>query len=340
MIHALAAPSAESKLEPFDFDPGELRPDQVEIDVTYCGICHSDLMMIDDGAGMSRYPLVPGHEAAGTVAAAGEAVPDLPEYEKGAPVGLGWYARSCMHCRQCLGGDHNLCPDVEGTIIHRHGAYATRVRCHWAWATPLPAGMDLKSVGPLMCGGITVFNPLVQFDVRPTHRVGVIGIGGLGHLALQFLKAWGCDVTAFTHSDDKADFAKGQGATHVVNSRDPSALKPLAGSLDLILNTAPADLPWEAYLGALAPKGRLHTVGIPHEPIAVPATALLQKQKSLSGSPLGSPATTRQMIDFAARHGVAPIIEQYKMTEANDALDHLRAGKARYRIVLEQDLAA
>jgi uncharacterized zinc-type alcohol dehydrogenase-like protein len=237
-------------------------------------------------------------------------------------------------------GDHNLCPTGEGTIVGRHGAFADKVRAHWAWAAPLPAALDPAKAGPLFCGGITVFNPLVQFDVRPTQRVGVVGIGGLGHMALQFANKWGCEVFAFSSSAGKEAEAKKLGAHHVVNSKDDGAMAKLAGKLDLLLVTVNVPLNWPAYLGALAPRGKLHFVGAVGEPIAVPAMALIVAQKSVSGSPLGSPATTADMLDFCARHGIAPVTETFPLSKVNDALSHLRAGKARYRIVLENDLKA
>src|ERR1035437_7777139 len=192
-IRALAAPQAHALLEAFTYDPGPLGDEQVEIEVQYCGICHSDLSMLNNEWQMTQYPFVPGHEAIGTVSAIGRSAKLV---SPGQTVGLGWNAGSCMACPPCLAGDQNMCRSLEMTIVGRHGAFATRVRCHWSWATPIPQGVDAAVAGPLLCGGITVFNPLVQHNVRPTNRVGVIGIGGLGHLALQFLNKWGCDVTA------------------------------------------------------------------------------------------------------------------------------------------------
>jgi uncharacterized zinc-type alcohol dehydrogenase-like protein len=336
-VRAFAAQGPKGELKPFEFEPGALGDDEVEIAVSHCGICHSDLSMLDNEWGMTKYPFVPGHEAVGTVRAVGSHVATV---KPGDRVGLGWVSRSCMRCRQCMSGDHNLCPTAEGTIVGRHGAFANTVRCHWAWATPLPAGLDPAKAGPLFCGGITVFNPLVQFDVRPVHRVGVVGIGGLGHLALQFANKWGCEVFAFSSSTGKEAEAKKLGAHHVVNSKDDAAMTKLAGVLDFILVTVSVALNWQVYFNALAPRGRLHFVGAVGEPVAVPVFPLLVGQKALSGSPLGSPATTAEMLAFAARHGVAPVTEMFPMTKVNDALAHLRAGKARYRIVLENNLSA
>lgn len=332
---AYAAIAKGQALVPFEFDPGPLGAEQVEIKVSHCGICHSDLSMLDNEWNMTTYPFVAGHEVVGTIVAAGNQVKRV---KTGDRVGLGWYSGSCLHCPQCLAGDHNLCVNVEQTMIGRYGGFADRVRCHWLWASPMPAAVETAKAGPLFCGGITVFNPIVQCGVQPTQRVGVIGIGGLGHLALQFLNKWGCEVVAFTSSEAKRQDALKFGAHETVSSRDSAQIQRLAGSLDFILVTANVTLDWAAIFNMLAPRGRLHVVGAVPEPIPVPAFTLLGGQKTLSGSPLGSPATTAKMLAFCARHGVAPTIEKFPMSRVNEALEHLRAGKARYRIVLENDL--
>jgi uncharacterized zinc-type alcohol dehydrogenase-like protein len=336
-VQAFAATESGGKLESFEFDPGQLRDEQVEIAVEYCGVCHSDLSMIDNDWGQSVYPLVPGHEVVGRIVQAGGNVKGV---KVGQRVGVGWYSASCMACDQCLSGNHNLCRTAEQTIVNRHGGFASSIRVHWAWATPLPENLGNTSAGPLFCGGITVFNPIVQFGVRPTDRVGVIGIGGLGHMAVQFLNKWGCEVVAFSSSDSKRDEAMQMGAHQVVNSRDTEQLKKIAGSLDFIISTVNVSLPWDAILSSLAPKGRLHLVGAVLEPIPVAAFSLIGTQKSISGSPLGSPATVAKMLDFAARHKIPPITEEFPMSRVNEALEHVRAGKARYRVVLKNDLGS
>ena len=333
-IRAYATTAPKAPLTAVDYDPGELGDEQVEIAVSHCGICHSDLSMIDNEWGSTRYPLVAGHEVIGTITALG---PHAKGLRVGERVGLGWYAGSCMHCAQCMSGHHNLCREGEQTIVGRHGGFAERVRCHWSWAIALPDALDAKSAGPLFCGGLTVFSPLVDFDIRPTDRVGVVGIGGLGHMALKFLRAWGCEVTAFTSSASKADEARGFGAHQIVATNDSKALKQVAGSFDFILVTANVTLDWNALLAALAPRGRLHVVGAVLEPIPVPAFALIGGRKSLSGSPLGSPAVAAQMLEFCARHSLLPQVEMFPMSRINDALAHLRAGRARYRVVVEND---
>ena len=335
MIRAYAAHQPKARLVPFEYDPGELRPEQVEIDVLACGVCHSDLSVLNDEWRVSKYPLVPGHEVVGRIARLGAQIKHL---KVGDTVGLGWFSGSCMICPQCMSGNHNLCASAEQTIIGRCGGFADKVRCNAEWAIPLPAGVDANNAGPLFCGGITVFNPIVQCDVKPTDRVGVIGIGGLGHLALQFLNKWGCEVTAFSSNAAKAEEARRLGAQHVVDSRNAAQLQGIAGTLDFLLSTVNADLDWAAYLATLAPKGRFHIVGIIPAPIPVSAFSLIGGQKSLSGSPLGSPATIRRMLDFCARHRIAAVTEHFPMSQVNEALAHLEAGKARYRVVLDNDM--
>lgn len=332
MIHAYAAHEPNGELKPFEYEPGPLGDEEVEIQVEYCGICHSDLSMLNNEWGMSQYPLVPGHEVVGTIADFGRSV---TKFQVGQRVGLGWYSRSCMTCEWCMSGNHNLCLTAEGTIVGRYGGFADKVRAHQGWVVPLPTGLDPATAGPLFCGGITVFNPIVQLNIKPTDRVGVIGIGGLGHMALRFLHAWGCDVTAFSTSPDKEAEARELGANHFVNSRDPQALKPIANSFDVILSTVNADLDWETYIAALRPKGRLHFVGVAPSPVSSQFFPLIVGQKSISGSPLGSPATVAQMLDFAVRHRVEPVTETFPFEQVNDAMEKLRSGKPRYRLVLK-----
>ncbi|TKB27573.1 NAD(P)-dependent alcohol dehydrogenase [Desulfopila sp. IMCC35006] len=331
MIRAYAAFAAGGELQPFDYDPGELNQNEVEIDVVFCGICHSDLSMVDNEWGISQYPLVPGHEVVGTIAARGENVTNL---EVGDTVGLGWHAGYCMTCSNCMQGDHNMCTSAEGTIVGHHGGFADKVRAQAASVIKLPEGIDLDSAGPLFCGGITVFNPLIQFGIKPTDSVAVIGIGGLGHMALQFLNAWGCQVTAFTSSEAKTKEAMELGAHRVINSRDPEALEGAAGQFDLVLSTVNAKMDWNKYIATLKTRGRLHLVGATLEPLDLHLFPMLMGQRSVSASPVGAPANIARMLEFAVRHNIKPIIEKFRFDQVNDALAHLRSGRARYRIVL------
>jgi uncharacterized zinc-type alcohol dehydrogenase-like protein len=331
-IHAWAATEPGGRLEPFSYDPGPLDGHDVEIAVTHCGICHSDLSMLNNDWGFTQYPFVPGHEIAGRIAAVGAHVKHLAVGDR---VGLGWHSGYCMQCDPCMSGDHNLCVAQQGTIVGRHGGFADRVRAQAAAVFVLPDGIELAEAGPLFCGGITVFNPLLQFDVKPIARVGVVGIGGLGHLALKFLKAWGCEVTAFTSTESKRQEALAMGAHRTVNSLDPEALEAEAGRYDLILSTVNVTLDWGAYIAALNRRGRLHLVGATLEPLQIGAFSLMSGQKQVSATPVGSPSAIRAMLDFAARHGITPQVERFKMSDVNEALAHLHSGRARYRIVLE-----
>lgn len=314
-------------------DPGPLGAEDVEVAVEHCGVCHSDLSVLNNDWGISQYPAILGHEIVGRVTAVG---PNAKRVQVGQRVGIGWNSGSDMHCHQCLSGNHHLCPQVQATIIGHRGGFATHVRAHWAWTFLLPETLDSAEAGPLLCGGITVFAPLAMY-AKPTDRVGIIGIGGLGHMAVKFAAAYGCDVTAFTSSKNKFDEAKGFGATHVVSSRDSAAIKKLGGRFDLLINTVNATLDWEAMIGALAPNGRLHTVGAVPEPIPVAAFSLILQQRSVSGSPVGSPVAIETMLDFASRHNVLPQTEHFPMSKINEAFAHLESGKARYRIVLDAD---
>ncbi len=234
-----------------------------------------------------------------------------------------------------MDGSHHLCVESESTIVGRHGGFADYVRGHWSWAIPLPDGIDLKKAGPLLGGGITVFNPIILSGVKPTDRVGVIGIGGLGHMALKFLKHWGCEVVAFSSNPNKKEGILAMGANKVIDSRDPKALESIAGSLNFILNTTNVSLDWNSYLMTLAPKGKFHTVGAVLEPMAIPAFSLIMGEKSVGGSPLGSPALTKTMLDFCVRHDIYPTIEEFPLEKINEAIEHLEKGKARFRIVLK-----
>lgn len=331
MIKAYAAKEAGGKLEPFEYDPGPLAAGEVEINVEHCGICHSDLSMLNNEWGMTQYPFVPGHEVVGTIGAVGEGVTHLAVGQR---VGLGWHADYCTTCPSCMSGDHNLCADATGTIVGRHGGFADKVRANAISVVPLPESLDASKAGPLFCGGITVFNPLVQFDISPTAKVAVIGIGGLGHMALEFLNAWGCEVTAFTSSDSKREEALKLGAHDTLNSRDAKEIEAAAGRFDLILSTVNVRLDWGAYVNTLKPKGRLHFLGAALEPVEIGAFSLIMAQRQISGSPVGSPATIRQMIDFAALHQIEPVTEHFKFDQVNEAIEHLESGDARYRIVL------
>jgi uncharacterized zinc-type alcohol dehydrogenase-like protein len=331
MFQAYAANEKAGRLVPFSYDPGLLKDDEVQIRIEFCGICHSDLSMLHNDWGSTSYPFVPGHEVVGIIEDKGPLVPDLA---LGQRVGVGWFSRSCLTCESCLGGDQNLCARSEGIIVGRHGGFADRVRCHFSWATPVPDAIPPETVGPLFCGGLTVFGPIFD-NVRPVDRVGVIGIGGLGHLAVKFLRAWGCEVTAFSSSTAKTAEALAMGAHRVVGSSDAKKLAELKGYFNFIISTVNVPLDWTAYLNALAPKGKLHFVGAVLEPVSFGVFSLLGSNKSISASPLGSIRQMRYLLEFVARHELFPTVEVHKLQDVNVALDELREGKVRYRKVLD-----
>ena len=333
-INAYAVREAGGQFEPFSYEVDELNPNEVEIDVLHCGICHSDLSMVENEWGLSQYPLVAGHEVIGKISAKGSRVLNL---EEGITVGLGWHCSYCGHCHSCQTGDQNLCENAQGTIVAHHGGFAEKVRADAASVIAIPEGMELESAGPLFCGGITVFNPIVQFGVKSTDQVAVIGIGGLGHLALQFLNAWGCEVTAFTTSESKRQAAMDLGAHNTLNSRDQGEIESAAGRFDFIISTVNVKLDWNLYVSTLKPKGHLHFVGATLEPLDLRVFSLLTGQKSVSASPVGSPTTIRLMLEFAHRHNIKPQIETYPMSKINEAFEHLKSGNAKYRLVLANE---
>ena len=334
-IQAYAAFSSGATLEPYQFDAGELQAHQVEVKVEYCGLCHSDLSIIQNDWGVSTYPVIAGHEIIGTITQLGSEAKGL---KVGQRVGIGWTAESCQHCDPCIDGRLVQCSGEKiSTIVGHAGGFADKVRAGWQWVIPVPEDLDPESAGPLLCGGITVFNPLIQHQIQAVHHVGVIGIGGLGHIALKLLKALGCEITAFTTSPDKTDELKAMGADHVVNSRDEEALKAQRNKFDLLLCTANVSLNWQSYLSTLNANGSLHMLGLPLEPMPIAAGSLISLSKSVTGSATGNPSTLRQLLQFAARQNIAPQVEVYPMSKINDAIERLHSGKARYRIVLKSD---
>ena len=333
-ISAYALFEAGGEFKPFQYNVAELQADEVEIDVLHCGICHSDMSMAENQWGISQYPLVAGHEVIGKIAGTGDGVKNM---DVGTLVGLGWHSGYCGYCRSCKTGDQNLCPSAQGTIIAHHGGFAEKVRAQASSVVAIPEGIDPASAGPLLCAGITVFNPIVQFGIKSTDKVAVIGIGGLGHLALQFLNAWGCEVTAFTSSESKRQEALELGAHKTLNSRDAAEIETAANGFDFIISTVNVKLDWNLYLGTLKPKGRLHFVGAVTESLDLSIFPLLGGQRSVSASPVGSPATIEMMLDFARLHKIKPQVESFPMSKINEAFAHLKSGNARYRIVLSND---
>ena len=330
-IQGLAAHAAGAELLPFRYDPGQLGSHEVEIGVTHCGICYSDIHLISNDWGTSHFPFIPGHEIIGTVTAMGSEVRSL---KMGQRVGLGWQANSCGKCEWCTRGMENLCPESVATCVHRHGGYAERVRANARFVIPIPEALDSERAAPLLCGGITVYNPMRTHGINPSSRVGIVGIGGLGHLAIQFARVFGAEVTAFSTSAAKEDEARGLGTHNFVNTRESKAMREVAGTQDLVLSTINADQDWGVYVNTLRPTGTLCFVGVPPSPVAVHAFPLIAGLRTISGNPSGSPYRLREMLDVAARHDVHALTESFPMAKANEAIEKVKKNKVRYRAVL------
>jgi uncharacterized zinc-type alcohol dehydrogenase-like protein len=332
-IKGYAALAEKNPLERFTYDPERLGSWDVEVAIEHCGLCHSDIHLIDNDWGISAYPLVPGHEIVGTVTALGAEVDHLV---KGQRVGVGWQRSSCLKCDYCLRGDEHLCAENQATCVGHYGGFAEAIRLDSRFVFSIPEGLASEKTAPLFCGGITVYSPLRHYDVQPNMRVGVIGIGGLGHLAIQFARAFGCEVTAFSSTPEKKDEAVELGAHHFVCTREGSAVEKVKNSLDFILSAVSADVDWATYLDILRPDGKLCIVGVPKSPITVPHFPLLIGRKVICGSVIGGRSTIRQMLEFAARHGIGAKTEVLPMDEVNRAIDKVRRNKARYRMVLKK----
>ena len=333
-VEAWAAKAANQSLEPFSYDLPDPGTDEIQVKVSHCGLCHSDLSMLENAWQFTTFPLVPGHEVIGQITKVGNHIQHL---KVGQTVGIGWTASSCNTCDVCVQGDQNLCNHGRGTIIGRHGGFASHINAQAIWALPIPEGVRPEVAGPLLCGGSTVFNPFLQFGIKPTDRVAVVGVGGLGHMALQFANKWGCEVTAFTSNPDKKSELHKLGAHHVVSSRESKSWAPLVNKFDFILVTANVSLDWAGLIKTLGPRGHLNFVGVVLDPVAFAVFDLLANQRQISASPSGAPGVMRTMLEFCGRHKIEPMCQPFKMSQVNAAVTHLKEGKARYRVVLESD---
>lgn len=331
-INAYAAKKKGAQLEPYAYEPGALGNNDVEVRITHCGICHSDVHLIDNDWGLSSYPLVPGHEIVGTVSARGSSVKNL---KVGQRVGIGWLAGTCMNCEWCKEGSENLCSMWQPTCVGRPGGFADTVRADSRWTFAIPDDLPSAEAAPLLCAGITVFTPLMDYGAGKGSRVGVVSVGGLGHLAVQFARTMGAEVTAFSTSRSKRDETRKFGAQKFVQLDNAEEMASAANSQDLILTTASADLPWDALVASLRPRGVLCVLGIPQNQVSIGAFPLLAGHKKVVGSNTGNRKMMEKMLKFAAQHKIFPTIQRYPMTRVNEAIDTLRDKSVRYRAVLE-----
>lgn len=334
-VRAYAVEQVGGPVQVLEYEPPPLGPLEVDVAVTHCGVCHTDIGMVDDEWGISRFPVVAGHEAIGVVVGVGDLV-DRRRLAVGQRVGVGATPGSCFACEWCLSGAQHLCPDKDNAVVRGiGGAFASQVRASdWRHVQAIPDVIPSEVAGPLLCAGSTVFAPLLRHGVRPTDRVAVVGVGGLGHLAIQFLVQWGCHVTAISTTPDKAADARRWGAHEFVVAGE--GLGGVANSFDFVLSTVSANLPWDDYLATLRSHGRLCVVGVfGGGSMAFRPLSLLPAERTVVGGVTGSPEENRLMIDFAARHGIRPEVELFPVDRMDEALDHVRHGRARYRAVLE-----
>lgn len=330
-IHALAVHEPKGRLESFHYETKPLGPWDIEVQITHCGICHSDIHLIDNDWNFSSYPLVPGHEIVGIVKAKG----DLAEFKVGDRVGIGWQKNSCHTCPTCRHGEENLCLKTEATCVGNFGGFADCIQTDSRFAFLIPNTLASEYAAPLLCAGATVFSPLLHYNVNATWQVGVFGIGGLGHLALQFLKAFGCEVFAFSSSKNKEKEAKEFGAHHFIDISNKKGLEKYLGSFNLILLTSTAPFSFEAIVSLLAPRGILCVLGGLEHKIDVLGMSLVQGNRVIAGSGIGSPADIHTMLQFASTHDIKPKIELFSMSEANEAIKKVKANRIHYRAVLK-----
>ncbi len=330
-VKAYAALGKSTELKPFEYDARPLDAQFIDVEISHCGICHSDIHLVDDGLGITKFPFVPGHEIVGTIREVGPLVKQL---KVGDRVGIGWQSGSCHGCEYCLKGNENCCASMESTCLTQFGGYASSFRCDAKFAVKIPAKLTSAQAAPLMCGGVTVYQPLRYYNVTANQRAAVIGIGGLGHLAVQYLSAFGCEVTAISSSANKRKEAESLGAVNFIDSSSRDALKKVANNFDFVLNTVSADLPLNDYFLTVKPMGKFIMIGLGSPTVTVPAPNLVLGQKILGGSWIGSPSMIEEMLEFSARKNIHAKIEEFPMSKVNEGIKAVRENKVRYRAVL------
>ena len=334
VISGYAARTVGATLEPFTYKPPELGEHDVRVAVTHCGVCHTDIHAIDDYYGITTFPFVPGHEIVGHISAVGSAVTGLREGDR---VGIGWQGRSCGKCEWCLKGEPQLCMKIEDTtVMVPYGGFSTSVIADDRFVYPLPPGMPSEHAAVLMCAGFTVFSALRTNLTGPQIKVAILGIGGLGHLAIQFAHAFGCEVTAISASPTKKDQAIGFGADYFLDANDVPGIRKVEFNYDLLLCTTSDGTSLNLLLNTIRKRGKLIMAGFPD--INLNSTNLVAHELAITGSLLGNPPTMRAMLSFAQEHGITPLVELMPMSQVNVALQKVKQGQARYRIVLVNEV--
>lgn len=338
-VKGYAARSAKSALEPFDFQRRDVNAGDVRFKIEYCGICHSDIHQARDEWGNSTFPMVPGHELVGTVTEVGDRV---KRFKAGDKVGVGCLVDSCRECDSCKQGLEQYCPtmvltyngtDKEGKPTY--GGYSTEMVCREEFVLRIPAGIPLEKAAPLLCAGITLYSPLRHWKAGPGTRLGIMGLGGLGHMGVQLGAAMGAEVTVFSRSEAKKADALKMGAKEYVAGLDEAAAGRLAGSFDLIVNTIAAPIDLAPYLGLLKRDGSMVMVGVPDKPMGLPVFPLIIGRRRVAGSLIGGLPETQEMLDFCGKHGIGSWVEVIPIQKVNEAYDNTVAGKVRYRHVID-----
>ena len=336
-----AAPAAGKPLSPFSIQRREPGPHDVEIDVLYCGVCHSDIHQARDEWTGATFPMVPGHEIVGRVKRVGGAV---TRFAPGDLAGVGCMVDSCHKCDPCRHGTEQFCETgaawtYNGTEMDRatptFGGYSKRVVVADRFVLKMPAGLDPAAAAPLLCAGITTYSPLRQWNCEKGDRVGVIGLGGLGHMAVKLAAAMGAEVTVFSTSRSKEPDARKFGAHAFAETRDPAVFTSLAGRFDLVIDTISAKHDYDLHLGLLRPRGTMVVVGVPPEPTPVSAFSLIKGNRCLAGSLIGGIKETQEMLDFCAKHGIVSDIEIIPIHAINEAYERMLRGDVRYRFVID-----
>lgn len=339
-VTAFAAPSATEPLSTVTIERREVGPSDVLIDIEFCGICHSDIHTVRGEWGPIPYPLAPGHEIVGTVAAVGSGV---TKHRVGDRVGVGCLVNSCGECENCNAGQQQHClngavgtyaaTDRDGTITQ--GGYSTQVVVVEDFVLTIPDGIDPPAAAPLLCAGITTYSPLRHWGAGPGKRVAVIGLGGLGHMAVKLAAAMGAEVTVLSQSLKKQEDGLRLGATDYYATSDPDTFTQLKGRFDLIINTVSAAIDINAFLSLLRLNGTLVIVGAPPEPMPVQAFSLSSNRSSFAGSNIGGIPETQEMLDFCAEHGLASDVEVIGADKINQAYERVLASDVRYRFVID-----
>ncbi|MEK9736834.1 MAG: NAD(P)-dependent alcohol dehydrogenase, partial [Candidatus Nanopelagicales bacterium] len=334
LARAYGAATAGDRIAPMEVQRREVGPLDVRIDIDACGVCHSDIHQAEGDWGPDIFPMVPGHEIVGIVTEAGA---EVTKYQVGDRVGVGCYVASCGSCEACQNGDENYCPTWSTTyngyeqdgVTPTFGGYSDHIVVNENYVLRIPDGVDTQAVAPLLCAGITVYPPLKSY-AGPGKEVGVIGLGGLGHVGVRIAKAMGSRVTVFSHSPCKEADARRIGADGFVATHDPSALKPLRMSFDMILSTVSASIDVDAYLNLLKNRGTLAIVGLPVQPLSFEAGNLVGEARTIVGAKLAGVATTQEMLDFCAEHGIVADVEVIDMADINEAWQRVKDSDVRY----------